>query len=694
MRTGKYTIRELFTDRAIERIIIPEIQRDYVWGSNEVKSLLVSIYESFDEYQHGLKIDTFYHDKDLQESFELYIKRQKLSCNIGFIYAYTDPEFAGNYFLIDGQQRLTTIYLLLLVLSGKVDGFKDVFDRLYTVSGYPFIDYRVRESAKKFFRELLSNYKADMNIVNQIWFYDDYKYDKTIMSVVYNIECISAFIKDNQLNNSSFCEYLQDYIDFWYFDTSVSTQGEELYIYMNARGEQMQENENLKADLLEQLYNNDSKDLKTEWGKKWEGWQDFFWSHRGKNVNADKGFNEFINCIAGAENNRSDSVFIYKQKIFDSCVNQHKNGIPYPVIKKCFSADGLSTVEKYYKSLSFFFNQSTKDNFNAAYPNSNWYYSFLIDVILLFNNENTNWFADVSDVNRSKEINRMVFMWSVFYYMTHALDNEQPVDTIFRCIRLLYVRYKNYDRSIKKVYDFIDDVLNKGIYEEHKNYDTEDEQLKHTFLRSINEKELKAFEEAIWEIEDHPLNIDGRDLNAINSMHLIDYTSNPSLNELRLIKAKFYSLFPLNDKGALTNENNKKIINLLLFYGLKGEQVSPWYCYNYYFGNFSKIIRNIGDMNKPFQLFFIDYSNTDLDTLYNSKVQKPTADFTLNNLNEALQWYAARLGESMWTQGLYIVYEHDAFPSNDHKFTNMRQLVNSKGDLRGGTPRVLSALLH
>lgn len=32
MKTGRYTIYDLFNSTDIEQIIIPEIQRDYVWA--------------------------------------------------------------------------------------------------------------------------------------------------------------------------------------------------------------------------------------------------------------------------------------------------------------------------------------------------------------------------------------------------------------------------------------------------------------------------------------------------------------------------------------------------------------------------------------------------------------------------------------------------------------------------------------
>src|SRR5690606_24836508 len=87
----------------------------------------------------------------------------------------------------------------------------------------------------------------------------------------------------------------------------VSEQGEELYIYMNARGEQIQGNENIKANLLGQLNSEASGEklieTKNSYGVIWEGWQDYFWKKRNKNENADQGFNEFLTCISGLREN-------------------------------------------------------------------------------------------------------------------------------------------------------------------------------------------------------------------------------------------------------------------------------------------------------------------------------------------------------------------------------------------------------
>ena len=93
MKAGKYSVKELCNNRYVEQIIIPEIQRDYVWGKKEVEGLLNSIKEDFVEFKKGIELNLIpQEDEEIKRAFEQYYKKQKYSCNIGFIYAYNDPE--------------------------------------------------------------------------------------------------------------------------------------------------------------------------------------------------------------------------------------------------------------------------------------------------------------------------------------------------------------------------------------------------------------------------------------------------------------------------------------------------------------------------------------------------------------------------------------------------------------------------
>ena len=261
MKAGKYTVRELFVNSYIDQIVIPEIQRDYVWGEEQVKGILDSIKDDFTTFCH-VTVDIPTDDVDIKRLFEDFYKKQKYSSNIGFIYAYNDPEYTGKYFLIDGQQRITTIYLLLLALCIKTD--KTVFEKYYHTKNILKLDYRVRESAHLFLKNFVNYFLTDEaptveNVEKQHWFFDANFLDPTINSILANYKTILSYLDAQNLYQASFLDYIQNYIEFWYFDTSLSDQGEDLYIYMNARGEQIQPNENLKADLLGSLKNENLK---------------------------------------------------------------------------------------------------------------------------------------------------------------------------------------------------------------------------------------------------------------------------------------------------------------------------------------------------------------------------------------------------------------------------------------------------
>ena len=52
MRTGRYNIIQLLTSPEVDQIIIPEIQRDYVWKESKVLGLLRSIWSNYTQKQN------------------------------------------------------------------------------------------------------------------------------------------------------------------------------------------------------------------------------------------------------------------------------------------------------------------------------------------------------------------------------------------------------------------------------------------------------------------------------------------------------------------------------------------------------------------------------------------------------------------------------------------------------------------
>jgi len=296
MKTGKYSLRELLTHNEIEQFIIPELQRDYVWSPNEVEKVWNSFFKKFSNKTTS-KIKIFENDKQIEHSsVSSYLEKTYHILNsktkMGFVYAYHDKEMPGKFFLIDGQQRLTTFYLILLAIYVKAE-IQDKFIKNYYENNLPKIDYKVRESAFEFLRLFLDETIAGRNFTeNKNYFSQAYKNDKTVNNLIQNYRYISNQIDKILEKEELFrlLDYVENYIEFNYFDTKLSDQGESLYLYMNSRGFHLSHQEKLRANLIEKC----SIDKKKAAGKLWEEWQDFFFEYRYDNENADIGFENFL----------------------------------------------------------------------------------------------------------------------------------------------------------------------------------------------------------------------------------------------------------------------------------------------------------------------------------------------------------------------------------------------------------------
>ena len=233
-------IKELLKE---EELIIPEIQRDYVWGDNElvIKRFINNI-------------------KNMKDNEEL---------DIGFFYSYKIYENFNA--LIDGQQRITTLILLSWYVG--VDNTK--------LNNFQF---KVRENSNNFLEKLLEQKSAEIpaidgkkisdKIKNSIWYKRIWDNDPTVKSILNALDII-----DKELENEK--ENIKNKIDNIKFscieagDRRLETE----YILLNKRGVNLTNSEQLKAILTEDIEN------KNEWLEKWEkDWQDILWECKGENI--------------------------------------------------------------------------------------------------------------------------------------------------------------------------------------------------------------------------------------------------------------------------------------------------------------------------------------------------------------------------------------------------------------------------
>ncbi|CAN5419257.1 DUF262 domain-containing protein [soil metagenome] len=309
---------------AAHNMIVPEIQREYVWGFNwngileifiaDIKGAFKNsdsgkstIREQIKVLQH-LMVNAADAVKPLinNQIVELEEKGQGEELNIGFLYSYK-PNYAKgesiDVYLIDGQQRFTTLFLLLFYFSIKekreVD-FAKKFRFDLSLEKIAF-DYRVRSNTHNFFMDLISkvNKVEDFDCISdKNWYLANYANDTTVRAMVgYGDKEKGAFALINESfkdDDGKYFDFLLNKIRFWHFKTEDTSQGEELYITMNSRGQQLADNEIIRAELFKM---EEAVQFPVKWSKKWEEWQDYFWEKRNKSEklsDADNGFNEFL----------------------------------------------------------------------------------------------------------------------------------------------------------------------------------------------------------------------------------------------------------------------------------------------------------------------------------------------------------------------------------------------------------------
>lgn len=304
MKTGRYSLGQLLNNDDIDQIVIPELQRDYVWTPQNVTALLRSIESNYKEKQ-ALTLTITNGDEAIDARSAQFLtkeyERLRYNTRIGFIYAYYDASDNRRFYLIDGQQRITTLFLLLLAACARQGGAGvDHFRNNYFRGGRPRLDYRVREGAHNclvdFIDYALSEAGRGSKMPGSDFkcsspnYFHDYDNDPTACALLANYDVIIKWYNGLKKEHGDFIDYVEQFIEFNYFDTGLSQQGERLYLYMNSRGEELSSQEQVRPTLIKRC----DAGGKLAAGAQWEKWQNFFWRHRGTNENADDGFFGFL----------------------------------------------------------------------------------------------------------------------------------------------------------------------------------------------------------------------------------------------------------------------------------------------------------------------------------------------------------------------------------------------------------------
>ena len=253
----------------LSKIIIPIIQRDYAQGRNS---------------------------DDITRKRNRFLEALKEAITtkpITLDFVYGDISKDGVMTPLDGQQRLTTLFLLHWY-AAKKNGIK--------TEDYSFLDnfsYKTRYSARDFCHFLIEftpdfTNKISEEIIEQNWFPLDWKKDPTIHSMLVMLDSIDEQFKDvpdlwNNLCNKA--------ITFYFLPIKDMGLTDELYIKMNSRGKPLTDFEHFKAEFEREIKKLDDKYADSLIHKIDIAWTDMLWIYRGDDNVTDDEFLRYFNYI-------------------------------------------------------------------------------------------------------------------------------------------------------------------------------------------------------------------------------------------------------------------------------------------------------------------------------------------------------------------------------------------------------------
>lgn len=223
---------------------IPIYQRLYVWGKEQIHTLLDDIVEAYQEEKNEFYLGG-----------TLVIERDKTKNDNG--------EDECLFDLIDGQQRFTTLWLISVVLEEKLQDYKQV----KTAQGIrPRIGFAIRPKVTEFFQRVCKGEK-DVSLSESLQLEDALQ---EIRSYFDNYKGTSKDeVQDkatDTIDKVKLSEFIRDKVQLILTRVPNNTDLNKLFEVINNRGVQLQHHEILKAKLLEVL----PVDDRESYGQLWD----------------------------------------------------------------------------------------------------------------------------------------------------------------------------------------------------------------------------------------------------------------------------------------------------------------------------------------------------------------------------------------------------------------------------------------
>ena len=287
----------------ISRIEIPIIQRDYAQGRDNDKA---------NKIRHRFL-------RSLINAID-----NNVALELDFVYGNIENDI---FQPLDGQQRLTTLFLLHWLIAQKIGKLAE------NKSEFLKFTYETRISSREFCNELIN--KGDSlgkgefiseQLKDSTWFFLSWENDPTIKAMLTMLNDIEKQLEGKNLTEL-WSKLLSENppVTFHFKELKDIGLTDDLYIKMNARGKELTDFEHFKAifekHIDEKKWEIEISNPQSTFSHKIDTiWTDLFWKHRGNDNLVD---NEFVNFISGiAINYYAESVDILGNKEFELTVRK------------------------------------------------------------------------------------------------------------------------------------------------------------------------------------------------------------------------------------------------------------------------------------------------------------------------------------------------------------------------------------
>lgn len=249
---GKQTIAKVFE----EWYTVPSYQRHYVWESDNVNDML-------DDFASN------------------YIEHAKEEYFLG---SYIIQSKSNNNDLLDGQQRITTLFLLFAFLRDYAGSSEDVkvncvdliFQKANKIKQIPErirLSYEIRGNVRKFIEE----YLMTPGSITQHWDdivkkANDKKECTSIQRMCNALVCYNEFFTYNkEIDLDSFLIFILNNVVMIYISADSLEDAFRLFSVMNDRGQKLSNADILKSSNLEKI--EDGSEM-NEYAREWENMQE------------------------------------------------------------------------------------------------------------------------------------------------------------------------------------------------------------------------------------------------------------------------------------------------------------------------------------------------------------------------------------------------------------------------------------